>query len=105
MSKYIKGVALIIVGLCLGLPSGYLLSSANKKVPSTHSDDLQLTFKRDYFENLPKSEDGKSRLLNVGTFHFDPDGDGKSDPSTSVTVPLLGMNDVPESQGLAREPR
>ncbi len=91
MSKYIKATALIIVGVCIGLPSGYLLNGASTAVPSTHSDDLHLTFKRDYFENLPKSEDGSSRLLNVGTFHFDADGNGQPDPGKSVTVPLLGL--------------
>ena len=105
MSKYFKGTALIIAGVCLGFPSGYLLNSINKEAPSKNADELQLSFKRDYFENLPVSQDGNSRILNVGTFHFDADGDGKPDPGKSVTVPLLGMNDLPESHRFAGESR
>jgi hypothetical protein len=50
--------------------------------------ELQLTFNRDYFEKLPTAGSEGTRLLEVGTFYFDTDGDGESDPSSALTVPL-----------------
>lgn len=98
MRRYITATALLAAGLCAGLPAGYLLRGDIAKPPQSDPNELQLTFKRDYFENLPKAPDGYARILKVATFTFDKNGDGTGDPDTSITIPLLSMNDIPDSQ-------
>ena len=102
MQKFTIPAACVATGLLIGLPIGIFVSSNHAssletRANSWNDDNLELTFKRDYFEKLPKAGDGEARLLNVATFTFDADGDGNPDTDSAITVPLLGPEDLPET--------
>ena len=79
---------MLVAGLLLGIPMGYMIRSGDSHSNRIDGNEMQLTFNRDYFEKLPTAGSEGERRINVGTFYFDADGDGKPDPSSALTVPL-----------------
>lgn len=88
MRRYLNGSVILVAGLLVGIPIGYMIRGGESHINRVGDNEMQLTFNRDYFEKLPTAGNDGERLLNVGTFYFDADGDGKPDPSSALTVPL-----------------
>ena len=88
MRRYLTGTVILVAGLLFGIPMGYMMRGGESHTNRVGGNEMQLTFNRDYFEKLPTADSDGQRLINVGTFYFDTDGDGTPDPSSALTVPL-----------------
>ncbi len=98
MKRYVKATLCVVLGACIGLPAGYVFARfapEHANLNSLNSDELHLTFPKKYFANLPKAGDGEEeRIIDVGTFSFDTDGDGTPEPSSTISIPIVLLNSI-----------
>lgn len=66
MKRYALFASLIVFGMGLGVPAGYLIGR-DPKTSAMTSDEVQLKLPKNYFADLPKVGEGDERLITVRT--------------------------------------
>lgn len=102
MKRFAKPGLFLLLGIACGVPLGHTLASRgadeiNEFDAGRNPDSMNITLPRDYFAQLPKSADGRHRLVSVETFTFNGESSAGLETGSEIVLPRFDVAEMSDS--------